>query len=242
VTLRDDGPALAAALLVAAGAKAGYSVAGPDELRFMTAPTQALVGALRGIDFTWEAGYGYVSLADRLVIAKSCTGVNYLLAVFGLLVFTLVPAAGGRRGKLAAVAPIAIGALGVTVIVNAVRISLGVALHDGGLAWGWMTAERVHRLAGIVVYFASLVAVHAAGRCLVNATGSGARATESLVAAPLVAYGVVAIVVPLANGALAARPILFAEHVAWIVLVAFAPALFFVGIRRRSVHFPSGTR
>jgi exosortase K len=89
VTLREDGPALAAAFLLAAGAKAAYSVAGPDELRFLTAPTQALVGALRGIDFTWEAGYGYVSLADRLVIAKSCTGVNFLLAVFGLLVFTV---------------------------------------------------------------------------------------------------------------------------------------------------------
>ena len=36
--------------------------------------------------------------------------------------------------------------------------------------------------------------------------------------APLAAYGAVTVAVPLANGALAARPWLFAEHCAWIAL------------------------
>ncbi len=226
MTLREDGPALAVSVLLAAGAKAWYSVAGPDDLRVLTAPTQALVGAMTGIDFTWEAGYGYVSLARHLVIAKSCTGVNFLLAVFGLLVFTLVPALPGRRDKLRSLAPIAMVAFGVTVIVNALRIGLGVALHDGGLAWGWLSAERVHRLAGIVVYFGSLVGVHAAGRRALGWWAGPSPAPAPLRVAPLVAYGLVAVAVPLANGALAARPLLFAEHVAWIVLVTvLAPAL-----------------
>jgi exosortase K len=213
---RGNGPAFAVSLALAAGAKAAYPRLGPDDLRFLTAPIQALVGLATGIDFAWESGYGYVSLADRLVIAKSCTGVNFLLAAFGLLAFTVIPAVAGARRKLLAVPALAVCAYGATVTVNAVRIALGVSLHDGGVAWGWLDAARVHRLAGILVYLAALVGVHAAARLsLRHASGAG-----PILAAPLAAYGVIAIAVPLANGALAANPRLFAEHCAWIALVA----------------------
>ena len=93
--VRENAPALAVSLALALATKAAFSRLGPDELRWMTWPTQALVGLAAGLDFTYEAGYGYVDLAHRLVIAKSCTGVNYLLAVFGLLVATLR----ARRGR-----------------------------------------------------------------------------------------------------------------------------------------------
>ena len=217
--LRENGPALAASVLLAAGAKIAYSRAGPDDLRFITGPTQALVGLASGIDFTYEAGYGYVSLAHRLVLSKSCTGVNFLLAVFGLLVSTLVPATPGGRRKLLLVGALAACAYGVTVLVNALRILIAVSLHDGGFAWGWLSAGRVHRLAGIVVYFLSLVGVHVLARHAAGQSHGGAGAASPLLMAPLLAYGLVALALPLLNGALAANPLLFAEHCAWIVLV-----------------------
>ena len=136
--MRENGLALAASVLLAAGVKLAYSRCGPDDLRWMTGPTQALVGLVSGIDFTYESGYGYVNFAHRLVISKSCTGVNYLLAVFGLLTFTLVPAVPGQRRKLLLVGALAACAYGVTVVVNSLRIALGVALHEGGFAWGWL--------------------------------------------------------------------------------------------------------
>jgi len=217
--LRENGLAFAASLLLAAGVKLAYSGIGPDDLRWMTGPTQALVGLVTGIDFTYETGYGYVNLAHRLVISKSCTGVNYLLAVFGLLTFTLVPVVSGQRTKLLLVGALTACAYGVTVVVNSLRIALGVALHEGGFAWGWLGAGRVHRLAGIVVYFLSLVAVHAVGRHAVRHAHGGAGAASPFLMAPLLSYGLVALALPLANGAFAARPHLFAEHCAWIVLV-----------------------
>ncbi len=103
------------------------------------------------------------------------------------------------------------------MVVNALRIALGVALHEGGFAWGWLSADRVHRLAGIVLYFLSLVAVHVVGRHAVRLSQGGAGAASPLPIAPLVSYGLVALALPLANGAFAARPLLFAEHCAWIV-------------------------
>jgi exosortase K len=238
LSVRENGPAFAASVLLAAGAKLAYARLGPDDLRWMTAPTQALVGLVSGIDFTYEAGYGYVSLAHLLVISKSCTGVNYLLAVFGLLTFTLVPAVSSQRTKLLLVGALAGCAYGVTVVVNSVRIALGVALHEGGFAWGWLGAGRVHRVAGIVVYFVSLVGVHALGRRAVLRSHGGASAASPLVLAPLLSYGLVALALPLANGALAARPQLFAEHCAWIVLVTLLLSAFFTCRRISSVGWP----
>jgi exosortase K len=219
IRIRENGPALAAGLLLAAGVKLAYSRLGPDDLRWMTGPTQALVGLVSGLDFTYESGYGYVNLAHRLVIAKSCAGVNYLLAVFGLLTFTLVPAVASRRLKLCLVGVLAGCAFGVTVLVNALRISLALALHESGVAWGWLSAGRVHRIAGIAVYFASLVGAHLAARYALRHALTEHRTARPLLMAPLFWYGVVALAIPLLNGAFAARPLVFAEHCGWVVLV-----------------------
>jgi exosortase K len=216
---RANGPAFAATALLAAGLKVAYSRGGPDDLRWMTGPTQALVGIASGIDFTFETGYGYVNLAHRLVIAKSCTGVNYLLAVLGLLTFTVVPSVSSPRTKLLAVAGLAACAYAVTVVVNALRIAVGVALHEGGFAWGWLSAGRVHRLAGIILYFVSLVGVHAVARHALRRGQGAAEAVSPLWMIPLLWYGLVALAVPFVNGAFAARPLLFVEHCAWVVVV-----------------------
>ena len=226
--VRENAPAFALSLALALATKAAFSRLGPDELRWMTWPMQALVGVAAGLDFTYEAGYGYVDLAHRLVIAKSCTGVNYLLAVFGLLVFTRVPRAAGHARKMAAVAGMAAAAYTVTIVVNATRIAVGLAVHEAGWEAGWLTPARVHRLAGIAVYLTSLLAVHAAASRVESGAPGGAGWL-----APLVAYAAVTVAIPLANGALLAHPSAFAEHSAWValaVLVAGAMAC----VRRRA--------
>jgi exosortase K len=214
--VRENAPALAVGLALAVTLKAAFSRLGPDELRWMTAPTQALVAAATDLSFTYERGYGYVDFGHRLVIAKSCTGANYLLAAFAMLAATVVPDVRGRCRKLAAVALLALIAYGVTVVVNAARIAVGFALHDADWEGGWLDAGRVHRLAGIAVYLASLVGAHAVARGVAEARG--VRSVTPLLAAPLAAYVAITVAMPLANGALAAHRWRFAEHCAWIAL------------------------
>jgi exosortase K len=212
--LRENGPALAACLLVAAAIKLGYSRLGPDELVFITDPTQRLVTLLTGIGFTYEPGYGYVNLSKMLVIAKSCAGVNYLLAVFGTLAFTLVPAG---RGKLLMVGAAAACAYVITVLTNAVRIAIGIALQEYHAGGAWLTPENVHRLAGILVYVAALLAAHRMARSVLRVGPE-----PSTLAMPLLWYVLITVALPAANGALQARPALFLEHTVWVLATLLA--------------------
>ena len=72
-------------VLCALGLKLYYSTATPDELRWILAPTTALVELLSGSSFTFESYTGYMSSDHRFVIAVSCAGVNFLLTAFLML-------------------------------------------------------------------------------------------------------------------------------------------------------------
>jgi len=64
-------------VLCALALKVYYSTATPDELRWILAPTTALVELLSGRSFTFESYAGYMSSDHRFVIAVSCAGVNF---------------------------------------------------------------------------------------------------------------------------------------------------------------------
>jgi exosortase K len=217
--VRANGPALGLVALVVVATKQAYAHLGPDQLVWVAGPTQALVSLLTGIDFVHEAGYGYVNIAHRIVIARSCLGVNYLVMVFGMLAFTLVPATPVPRRKLLLLLPIAATAWASAILINSVRIALGIELHDAGLSWGWLTPERLHRAAGVAVYFVALVGLDRLARRVTRVPLVGER-RSNVVAAPLLWYAFVALGVPIANGALFDRPRAFAEHGATVLILA----------------------
>jgi exosortase K len=235
--VRENAPALAVAAMAVILAKLAYAHLGYDRLLWIAGPTQSIVSLLTGIEFTPEAGYGYVSLAHRIVIAKACLGVNYLVMVFGLLTWTLVPTA--RRGwKLPMLLPIAAAAWASTLLVNGVRIAVGIELHDAGFEWGWLTPERVHRVAGVLIYLPALIGIEALAR-RVGRRDFDAERGLGIVATSVACYGCVALGLPLANGALVARPRLFLEHAAMVaglaLLLGAALQAVFVAQRRRRV-------
>ena len=70
-------------LLVLVGAfalKLHYSTASADQLRWILAPTAALVELVSGATFEFESHAGYISRERGFLIANSCAGVNFLIA------------------------------------------------------------------------------------------------------------------------------------------------------------------
>jgi exosortase K len=215
----------ALALLLAFAVKAFYARADADALGFVLAPTAALVGALSGRPFEAEPGIGYLSRGGLFVIAPACAGLNWFVIAF----LTLALGFGGRLARpgprLAWLAAAAALAFAATVLVNALRIALALALRDVALP-PWLDAEALHRLEGVLVYLASL-----GGLCLAVDRGwPGRSAAGGAAALGLAVYLAVTLAVPLANGA-AARPGFWTHAAAVLVLSLGVAALATVASR-----------
>src|SRR5204862_2511424 len=137
------------AFLLALGVKAFYSRAGASELAFILAPSCWLAAHLGRIDLVAEQGAGYISHAHRMVAGPACAGVNFLVISFVAVILSRRTAGvrDGIRGLLIAI----VAAYAATILTNGLRIILAAHLFQLGGA-GWLTPERIHRLAGVVIY------------------------------------------------------------------------------------------
>ena len=143
-------------VLCALALKFHYSTATADELRWILAPTTALVELLSGKSFAFESYTGYMSSDHKFVIAAPCAGVNFLITALLMLgvrrlwrdrfqtSWLLIPWA-------AAIAYVA------TLIANTARIFVALEMQKHSLEVSWLSANQLHRLEGIVVYFGSLL-------------------------------------------------------------------------------------
>lgn len=149
-----------AAALIAWGLKRHYAEARADDLWWVLTPTARLTGVITGTAFEMQPGEGYFSRRRMFLIEKSCAGVNFIIAAFGMMTVARLHRA---RSPLSAVRVLGAGlAAGYAsaVIVNAVRISIGMWLAAHPIAWSALSAADVHRIEGIVVYFGGLVLLY----------------------------------------------------------------------------------
>jgi exosortase K len=219
---------VALALLLALGVKAFYSRAGASDLAFILAPSCWVAAHLGGLELVAEEGAGFVDHAHRMVVGPACAGVNFLIIAFlavylsGLLSRSLSRRLTGFRDGLRGLLIAAVVAYAATILTNGLRIILAAHLFQLGGA-GWLTPERLHRLAGVGIYLVALVAL-----------GRGLAPGRPALHIALACYVGVAIGLPLLNGA--ARSRLFVEH---SVVVAAASLLVLAIahiVRRRSAR------
>lgn len=72
----------AVVLLCALALKLYYSAASANQLRWILAPTTALVELVNGRSFAFESNAGYLSDDRSFLIAPACAGVNFLITAF----------------------------------------------------------------------------------------------------------------------------------------------------------------
>ena len=137
------------------GLKRYYADAPVDDLRWMLAPTTGIVTAASGVTFECQNGEGYVSRARRFVIAKACAGINFMIAAFGMIAWTLRRRAQSAGAAVLVISAAAAASYAAAVLVNAARIIAALWLADHPMPF--LDASQVHRLEGIGCYFAGLV-------------------------------------------------------------------------------------
>lgn len=146
-----------------------------EELLWLLAPAAAWSGFLGGFSFFYEPGVGYISHSVRLVIAPSCSGVQFMLIAFGMLLFTFVHRMETRKRAAGWMVISLAGAYGYTILVNGIRIVLAVRvpawLLSAGLFTGQLSSERLHTVIGAAVYFSGLLLLYQAADRLLEGPG-----------------------------------------------------------------------
>ena len=223
------GAQLATVLLCALALKFYYSNATANELRWILAPTTALVELLSGRSFAFESYTGYMSSDHRFVIAVPCAGVNFLITAFLMLglrrlwrdrlqgiSWTFLP-------MTAALAYVA------TLVANTTRICIALEIQRRSLEVNGLSGNQLHRLEGIVVYFGFLLLLF-----MLSERMEAAKPRTALLF-PLAIYYATTLGIPLLNGSYR-QGMPFWEHFIFVLifpLVLVAILAFFVGAALR---------
>lgn len=151
---------LVAVLLCAAGLKFFYSTTSVNQLRWILAPTTALVQLISGQSFQFESHAGYINSDHSFLIAASCAGVNFLITAF--LMLTLGHLWRNRSQSLSwkFVPYAALIAYLVTLLANTVRITTALQLRSMRIESGLLSPGQLHRFEGVFIYFGFLLLLY----------------------------------------------------------------------------------
>jgi exosortase K len=148
-------------LLCALTLKQFYSTANVDELRWILAPTTALVQLVSGSQFEFESYAGYINSDRSFIIAASCAGVNFLLTAFLMLSLGKLWHDRARNISWSFIPAAALFAYLTTLVANTVRIVTALRFRRISPGAGWLDANQLHRVEGIFVYFGFLLLLYA---------------------------------------------------------------------------------
>lgn len=151
------GAQLVAVLSCALALKAFYATASADQLRWILAPTTALVELVSGVDFEFEAHAGYLSRERGFLIASSCAGVNFLITAFFLLTLKKLLRVPAKNIAWTFIPAAAVIAYLVTLVANTTRITIALQLRELPAGTYGLNPAQLHRVEGIVIYFGFLL-------------------------------------------------------------------------------------
>ena len=227
-------------LLIAIGLKYHYSHARSGDLDWILGPTAGMVEYLSEIAFEKEDGTGFVNRENRIIIAPSCAGVNFLIIAFCMAAFSGLHHLKSSGLKICWVGISAAWAYGLTIAVNALRIVASIYMYNADIYYHGLTPEKLHRIQGIFIYFFFLCVFYMALDKLIrswsrnrkqkqkkwtpqhtDATGSGRAAFV-----PLFWYLIFSLGIPLLNRAYHKNGPQFVEHC--LVMVSVCMVVFWV--------------
>ena len=116
---------------------------------------------MTGTTFARQPGEGYFSRERLFLIEKSCAGINFMIAAFGMLVLALLHRVDSRTSAARVLRREPAGELrGGRAGQHRADCVAHVARRASGRACPRFSAADVHRLEGIAVYFGGLVLLY----------------------------------------------------------------------------------
>jgi exosortase K len=207
---------LVVVLLGAFALKLHYSTATVNQLRWILYPTKLLVELISGQAFQFESHAGYMSGNHLFLIAASCAGVNFMITAFLMLSLMRLWNNRSQRISWTFFPKAMLVAYVVTIVANALRISLALQMQQTGLKISSLDGNQLHRLEGILVYFGALLLLFVISERNISFTSTSPLCLLRRYSFPLLIYYGCTLVLPLARGAYRAND--FWEHSLFVML------------------------
>ena len=120
-------------IVIAWGLKYHYSHSQADGLDWMLAPTSHLVQMTSGMSFEKVESTGYVDHESGIIIAPSCSGINFMIIVFCLSIYMGIKRAENQLSPFMWILFSISVSYSCTVIVNTFRILLSIYSFKTGI-------------------------------------------------------------------------------------------------------------
>lgn len=201
-------------LSAAVSLKVFYSTTSVNDLEWILWPTKTVVEQITATRFHFESYSGYMSEDRSFLIAASCSGVNFLIAVF--LMFSLRSLWSHRRTAISWFWMVWFAAISylITIVANSLRISSALWLISAPRKFFGLDRDELHRLDGIFIYFGMMLIVYVAYE-LIFARDRKLRWHSFLF--PLAIYYAITLAIPVANGAFQVRG--FLTHAFFVLIM-----------------------
>lgn len=214
--------------------KSFYSQANSEGLVWIIAPTAWLTEIFSHLSFIHEPGYGWVDAQHSVVIAPVCAGVNFLIISFCMSSCQILCKTTSPKNQITGVITAGLASYALTVVANAARIILSVALLKPDIYSGWLTPGMLHRVAGTVVYYLLLCMYS----CSINywfvnrgidepGGADSPTGRQFILLVPLFWYLLLSLGVPFANNAFRNNPEQFIAHALGVGVVTSLLTLVF---------------
>lgn len=184
--------------------KLSYSTTSVNQLRWILAPTTALVELVSGARFEFESHAGYMSSDRTFVIAASCAGINFLITSFLMLSLRKLWGDRAQDTSWRFIPYAALCAYLATLVANTVRISTALQLRGLPSDVGWLSPKQLHRFEGIFIYFGFLLLLFMVSEKMSSKNAQSSENAPGLFHRPLyplLIYYATTLGLPVANGA-----------------------------------------
>ncbi len=222
--IKEKGLSYSLLFLMLFALKSHYSSAPVDSLSWILAPTAKVVSLVNSTPFVEQFGEGYVNLNSRVIIAKSCAGINFMIILFMMITLPVLGNLKAKRAQIGYLISALLMAYLLTILVNTIRITISMELFQLNIYNETITKALVHKIAGIGIYFSALLMIYPLIMNGIDRIILHKKHLHRSSLAPFLCYLAVTLLVPLLNRS-GSLEWAFISHQLYVILVP----LFLIG-------------
>jgi len=159
--------------------KLGFTVADNDSMAFLLRPINSAIELLTGSKAIYFPDKGFYHERLDVLIDKSCSGFNYLLLSFVMLVFLTVKYTTKQISKACMVPVSMLAAYVLTIFANTSRIFISIVIEHKNIHFLQEHQAVLHEAIGVLTYLSFLVLTYLLTEKYLIKTNKHAKFTES---------------------------------------------------------------